>query len=203
MGYSIVAEIPFSELVQKLHDITLCGDESIKPYSKAEISIESVEPTELRPMQRYLMESRLDNLPRFRDELIRDAGIDMMRLDKGYVFTDGTDLYGLLPPIVEVSYYDQGTPKVILDGSHRCYLSLVGGKNINVILVDNCNIPLHSFPNSWDNLKICATPPPDSEKRTYRSYNPRFYHRFRRDIDKIFEEFATDGRKVLMTGRRL
>ncbi len=177
----------FSELEQKLRTVPLYKDLKNLPYEKAKISLIKAVPDELLPLQKYLMEDRLTGLSNLRHELLESTGVDINSMSKGYIMSDGESSYGLIPPVVEVSYYERGFPRVILDGIHRVWLALAAGENINVLLVEDVDFPLPAFPNRWEDIVIYSTPPDDSIKRTYRCYDRRFYSRFRRDLNSMFK----------------
>lgn len=192
MTYSIKSEIEFEELEKKLRQVILYNDTLNMPYSKAKITQASLNPSELKPLQKYLMKDRIESLRSLKEELLEKSQLDIAKMTKGYVISDGSKLYGLIPPIVEVSYYDAGKPNVILDGIHRCWLALEDKERINVILIDDVDLPLPAFPNSWEEIRLYDSSPQEKEKREYRCYDRRFYQRFRRDLNSVFN---TGGRR--------
>lgn len=150
-----------AELVDRLRMVKLI-DSDITPYSDAKISIETYDPSALRPAQLYVLSGNITRTVKLR-ELFLEHSIDIFKLD-GFVrfWLDGnSEPIDLLPPVIEMS--EEGTGDIvplINDGMHRAYSAIIAWSPLNVVTIGGVNkkTPYYAYPipgnNPWGKVTV-------------------------------------------------
>ncbi len=205
MDISIKQIISFSELEQRLRQVTLMGrDEQgglIYPYRSADISLREISWREANPTTLYLLQSGIKNQEDLRSRL-SSSGLDALHLHSAVVFETEQGIRTLLPPIVEVQEeqvkfenphgdrtylgaYRINVP-LINDGAHRFYLARMEKISSTVIYISGIpsQYPFYAFPNHWDDVKIVDEVPQNkAEKKLYRREESYALYR---NLDSVF-----------------
>jgi hypothetical protein len=170
---------PFSreELLTRLRETRLMGHDGARVYEHATLQLETFEPLDLTPAQRYVL---MPNVRRILD-LRESLDVDIFALDGG-VSLDGIPL---LPPVVERSQEPDGrTVWLINDGIHRVYAARLSGSPINVVAVDGASHPYYALAASWEAVVELEALPDGFQKKTYRV--PENYKALFRDFNAVF-----------------
>ena len=131
-----------TELLTALKQVeTLDG--RIPVYRDTDIRFELVDPADLKPTAKYVIESNLERVNATREALIDRDGTDIYKTPCGSLYEG----FLITPPVVEGDE--------IVDGLHRCYDSLHDGREILVARVTGVSESLPSIgsPISWDQVK--------------------------------------------------
>lgn len=146
-------------LAKQLREVTMLKDPNLKVYQNAYISVERLNTNCLIPPQNYVLGYELRNKFELKYELERH-GYDLFQLNGYVVFKlEGEDIERtLLPPIVEESIEADGTVvPIICDGMHRCYISLINRKNIDVVFIRGVpkQYPYYAYPviGGWNKVE--------------------------------------------------
>jgi hypothetical protein len=170
---------PFSrdELLTRLRETRLMGHDGARVYEHASLRLETFEPLDLTPAQRYVLMPNVRTILELRDAL----DIDVFALDGG-VHLDGIPL---LPPVVERSEEPDGrTVWLINDGIHRVYAAHLCGSPINVVAVEGASHPYYALAASWEAVVELEELPDGFQKKAYRV--PENYKALFRDFNAVF-----------------
>lgn len=165
-------------------------DSGVKPYADATISFEEVDFTEFQPTQLYVLQKALSRQAILHEEMSR-LGVDTFHMSEGVRFMreDTPEEHTMIPPIVE---YDESFGFCLLDGTHRSYTARqLGEKSLGAIVITGVSseLPIHSYPNSWEEMEIWQSIPEDvTKKRRYRLAND--HASLFRDLSKINNSIA-------------
>ena len=148
-----------TELIKKIKKVTMLKDPDSFVYENTFVSLESINTNCLIPPQNYVLNYELENKLELKYEL-KKHNVNLFNLD-GYIefYLEGEDIKRtLLPPIVEESIEDDGIIiPIICDGMHRCYLSRVERKKIQVVYIRGISkeYPYYAYPvlNGWDKVE--------------------------------------------------
>ncbi|MDR1487893.1 MAG: hypothetical protein LBT62_07900 [Deltaproteobacteria bacterium] len=181
------------ELENKLREVAMLKDASVRPYAQAKIVLKTMPYEEFRPAQRYVLSDNLAKVQHLNWELSAH-GYDLLNLS-GYltVYTDKSDEpIDLLPPIIEGQLEANGLfVNVINDGMHRLYVGRQEWKLPKVVHIVDVprQYPYYAYPipgaAPWDEVTIL---PGDvipaglikkfhrisDNKRLYRDFNSAF-----------------------------
>jgi hypothetical protein len=164
-------------LLARLRETRLMGHGGARVYGDARLEIQTFEPLDLTPAQRYVL---MPNVRRIL-ELQAAVELDIFALEGG-VFLDGVPL---LPPVVERSEEPDGrTVWLINDGIHRVYAAHLSGSPINVVTVDGASHPYYALAAAWADVVELEELPDSFQKKTYRV--PDNYKALFRDFNAVF-----------------
>lgn len=168
------------DLIKVLKQSTLLGDKNIYPYKDANISIETFTYKDLSPTQFYYIFNNLSLLKILKYDF-KNHNIDILNLD-GYVNFE-TDKYDkkltMTPPIIE----NVDGQNLLVDGMHRVVLSMMLGKNIKCLYIENIKPEHYTYnipnPNGWRDVKPFREEIPENFKTRNSRYdgNYRYYRR--------------------------
>lgn len=171
---SIVSAKPWREIEASLRRVPLQGDNTLLPYADAVISSRVVETDTIAPLARYVLFDHLKTQAQLHATFIRQAKIDTLDLHGkrgGIRYRVGADseIWEMVPPIVEVSDIDGGVP-VLLDGEHRFMLARELGQKVRVIWIEQVDkrAPTMAKPIEWGEVSVHNEVPPLINKRDYR-----------------------------------
>lgn len=177
----------FKELEQKLRQVPLKGDPTVRIYEKARILRPAlIEPSELLIAQHYVMNPILVNIEEINKQL-QEKGISFMDME-GYIsfntLEDPLEWVDLLPPVVE--WQPEEKKYLICDGAHRVSLAKMRGRKIKVVRTLDLDptYPYYAYPNAnnWEDVKFVQEPP--DKKKNYR--DPKNYKFYFRDFNAPF-----------------
>jgi hypothetical protein len=172
-----VEPINRDDLLARLRETRLVGFDGACVYEHATLQVQTFDPLDLMPAQRYVL------MPNVRRILELREAVDVFALDGG-VYLDGVPL---LPPVVERSTEPDGREVwLINDGIHRVYAARVSGSPINVVTVDGASHPYYALalPNGWDGVAEMEELPDVFQKKEYRV--PDNYRALFRDFNAVF-----------------
>ena len=175
------------ELISCLRGVTMLEDPHCYPYADAEIQLAKITHENLNPAQRYILTENIGRVQHLQ-WAIEENGFNIFQLN-GFLrmrFDGSDEQVDLLPPVVEVSDYDDPTRdiNIVCDGMHRIYLSYVQWIVPQVILIRNVprQYPYYAYPlknPSWDAIEIWENIPKDSIKKWHRiEENKKLYRNF-------------------------
>lgn len=175
------------QLIEKIKQVTMLYDESIKPYESATVKLRTINQHVVYPAQEYVLSSQLVNIANFRFKLINDYNVDILNMH-GYVVTEFSDdtVMTTLPPIIEASSLEDCY--LICDGMHRMYLSRRYWFNPVVVEISGVSQPYYAYPNpdGWDNVSIVKTIDLDMIKKFHRFPYPDYKHYYR-NFNSVFQ----------------
>jgi hypothetical protein len=174
------------DLLARLRETCLMGHGGARVYRHATLEIQTFDPLELTPAQRYVLMPGVRRILELREAL----DVDIFALEGG-VFLDGTPL---LPPVVERSEEPDGrTVWLINDGIHRVYAAHLAGSPINVVTVDGASHPYYALAASWEDVVELEELPETFEKKRYRV--PGNYKALFRDFNAVFPGVQRERKK--------
>jgi hypothetical protein len=168
---------PFSreDLLARLRETRLMGFDGARVYEHATLRVQTFDPLDLTPAQRYVL------MPNVRKILELREVLDVFALDGG-AYLDGIPL---LPPVVERSQEPDGrTVWLINDGIHRVYAARVSGSPVNVVTVEGASHPYYALAASWEEVVELEELPDGFQKKAYRV--PENYKALFRDFNAVF-----------------
>jgi hypothetical protein len=172
-----VEPINRDDLLARLRETRLVGHDGARVYEHATLQVQTFDPEDLTPAQRYVL------MPNVRRILsLRDV-VDAFSLDGG-LYLDGVPL---LPPVVERSTEPDGRDVwLINDGIHRVYAARLSGSPINVVTVDGASHPYYALalPDGWAGVTEMEELPDLFQKKEYRT--PENYKALFRDFNAVF-----------------
>jgi hypothetical protein len=179
-----VEPITREELLSRLRETRLMGHDGARVYEHATLEVQTFDPLELMPAQRYVL------MPNVRRILELRAAVDVFSLDGG-VSLDGIPL---LPPIVERSAEPDGREVwLINDGIHRVYAAHLAGSPINVVTVEGASHPYYALAASWEAVVELEELPDNFQKKAYRV--PDNYKALFRDFNAVFPGVQQERKK--------
>jgi hypothetical protein len=170
---------PFSreELLARLRQTRLMGHGGARVYERATLQVQTFDPLDLTPAQRYVLMPNVRRLLELRAAL----DVDIFALDGGVYL----DRIPLLPPVVERSHEPDGrTVWLINDGIHRVYAAHLAGSPIQVVTVEGATHPYYALAASWDIVVELEELPDGFQKKAYRV--PENYKALFRDFNAVF-----------------
>ena len=171
-------------LLTRLRETRLMGHGGARVYEHATLRVQTFDPLDLMPAQRYVL------MPNVRRILELRETVDVFGLDGG-VYLDGIPL---LPPIVERSVEPDGREVwLINDGIHRVYAAHVAGSPINVVTVEGASHPYYALAASWDDVVELEELPDRFQKKAYRV--PDNYKALFRDFNAVFPGVQAERKK--------
>lgn len=174
--FTVIREIPFEELEDRLRAVTLRG-QATRPYEDAAISVERFTWDQILPTTKYVLTENLGTQRAIRDSL-KPLGYDPLEL-RGGLIIQGSDgkTQGLIPPLVEL-FESEGDIPYILDGAHRTHLGRLEGRaGFLAVFIRGIrpDCPPYAFPNRWDEIVELQELPQDlSALKNYRNYDDRY-----------------------------
>ncbi|HSX37068.1 MAG TPA: hypothetical protein VLG13_03050 [Patescibacteria group bacterium] len=184
--FTVTHEQPWDELETRIRAVSLLqprNGETIYPYKNAQISLEDISYSDIRPTSLYVVRINLLLQGRLAEDLAVQ-GYDPLAL--GGLLTvheAGKEPVGLLPPIAEETDEDG---KYLLDGLHRAYLGWQANRaTFKVIHIRGItpDYPAAARPNDWTEVIEYDSVPDDPHlKRRYRMAN---YLSLRRDFSAL------------------
>jgi hypothetical protein len=172
-----VEPLSHDALLARLRETRLMGHGGARVYEHATLAIQTFDPLDLTPAQRYVL---MPNVRRIL-ELQAAVDVDIFALEGG-VYLDGVPL---LPPVVERSEEPDGrTVWLINDGIHRVYAAHLSGSPINVVTVDGASHPYYALAAAWADVVELEQLPDSFQKKTYRV--PDNYKALFRDFNAVF-----------------
>jgi hypothetical protein len=177
---------PFNReaLLSRLRQTRLMGHGGARVYEHATLKVQTFDPLDLTPAQRYVL---MPNVRRILD--LHDA-VGVFALDGG-VYLDGIPL---LPPVVERSTEPDGREVwLINDGIHRVYAAHLAGSPINVVTVDGASHPYYALAASWEEVVELEELPDGFQKKAYRV--PDNYKALFRDFNAVFPGVQQERKK--------
>jgi hypothetical protein len=178
------------ELLQRLRNVVMLKDPSVKPYAGVFASLESIAPGELAPPQNYILRGELKKVRELKWALA-EHGVDLFRLD-GFVrvgLADSPEPMDVLPPVVEESIEANGSVRhIICDGMHRIYMALREWVVPQVLFVRGVpkDLPYYAYPapGGWEKVEERDDLPAGYVKKWHRIAN---YHALYRDFNSAFK----------------
>jgi len=163
------------ELCEKLRNVTLRGS-TIPPYLNSFIRIETFNPRNLSPCQRYALLPELKKIEELRWEILREYGQDILQLN-GYLkchYPDKT--IDILPPVCEEYVTPWGELKAIInDGLHRVFLAYQMGIPVNVAYIRGVHpgypYYAHMNPKGFDDIELIEEIPENYVKKFHVAKN--------------------------------
>jgi len=146
-----------TRLVDQIKEIRTIGD-NFPVYRDAEVKIKRVNPNEVYPISKYVVEGNLEKIMSIRKEL-EARGFNIFDLDDILEYDGGA----ISPPLVE----NDGEVDCIVDGLHRLFLARIEGRDVKVIYVTGADSshPLIGKPISWDRVVRRQDLPIDPKER--------------------------------------
>jgi hypothetical protein len=179
-----VEPITREELLSRLRETRLMGHDGARVYEHATLRVQTFDPLDLMPAQRYVL------MPNVRRILELRAAVDVFSLDGG-VSLDGIPL---LPPVVERSAEPDGREVwLINDGIHRVYAAHLAGSPINVVTVEGASHPYYALAASWEAVVELEELPDNFQKKAYRV--PDNYKALFRDFNAVFPGVQQERKK--------
>ncbi|HSX36890.1 MAG TPA: hypothetical protein VLG13_02100 [Patescibacteria group bacterium] len=184
--FTVTHEQPWDELETRIRAVPLLqprNGETIYPYKNAQISLEDISYSDIRPTSLYAVRSNLLLQGRLAEDLAMQ-GYDPLALSGLLtVHEAGKEPVSLMPPIAEETDEDG---KYLLDGLHRAYLgwqaSRATFKAIHIRGIPP-DYPAAARPNDWTEVIEYDSVPSDAYlKRRYRIAN---YLSLRRDFSAL------------------
>lgn len=184
-----------NELEHRLRQVQLKGHNGFYIYKDSVISFETVDPNDLTPPQKYVLNPTLTDILSVRSMFLGMSDIDVFALD-GFIefdvirnnepLSDGDAPIPFLPPIVEVEEVDGKEILLVNDGMHRVYAARSIGSAINVVVIRNLEYPYYAFPmrEGWDAVVRFDELPDVFEKKAYR--DPTNYKALFRQFNTMF-----------------
>lgn len=177
----VIRDISFGELEQEVRQVPMleptADGETIYPYIEADIRLEEVRYSDIKPTTLYVLNPNLRQQASLRRQLGR-LGYHPLELDGALQLKNGDDeTWGLLPPLVEENPEDG---VYLLDGIHRNYQErLLGRTSFMALFISNIDTrcPSYAYPNEWDEIVPYEELPTDPAlKKRYRP-NPKSLYR--------------------------
>lgn len=168
------------DLIKVLKQATLLGDKNVYPYENATISLRTFNYKDISPVQFYYLFDNISLLKNLKNDFKR-YNIDILNLD-GYVNFE-VDNYGkkltMTPPIIE----NIEGKNLLIDGMHRVILSIMLGKNIKCVYIENIKPEYYHYcvanPNGWDDARQFKNKVPEGFKTRNSRYDGN-YRKYRR-----------------------
>lgn len=184
--FKIEREIPFSELEDRLREVTLLGQPDIHPYEDADIYLERFTWDEVLPTSKYVLTRQLV----VQQAISASLGAQryhQLELEGGLIIVGGEKgRQGLVPPIVE-RFVERGRPDsvtpYILDGSHRAFRGrMEEGRDSFLGLYIRSGIradcPPYAFPNTWGEVReVTELPENRADWKNFRGRHPYVFYR--------------------------
>lgn len=171
---TILQRYSWDEFIEKLRQVTLLGDPSVKPYAEAEITSETLTTDEFAPLAKYVLKQNLATQHTLRSAFQTQYNIDIFHLNGGeptvaFKVADEKGVWLMSPPIIEESVADD-KKLVLLDGEHRCYSARQVDSPVTAIVIRkvNRNCPVVAFPLRWQDVNEYDQVPSLAEKRNFR-----------------------------------
>ena len=169
----IIKYYDYKKLYANLKLTTLKGNDSIKPYDKASMSLRDLSISDIMPTSFYYFSDHVNILKQTRGEL-RKNNLNIFHLN-GYVeFEKDNQLLTLTPPIIEIV----NGKNLLLDGMHRVMLShILNQKTIQCVVIENSNPLPYAIenPNGWEDVKEFKNKVPEGFKTRNRRYSDNEY----------------------------
>lgn len=170
-----VQAMTYDYLTRLLSNVTLAGDQSVRPYAGCDVQLLRVDPDGLllpqtfveRPKYRRIVENISDKLEDFcqtRGIAKRTASVIIGRDADGH-----RCLAHYLPPLIE----ENGRGLQLLDGTHRCFLARAVGTTIESIVIRGVQAPFPCTPQRWHDLQKVDQKPPLEQR--YPGLNPGLF----------------------------
>lgn len=198
----VIRFISEQELLSNLKHTQLMGHGQPFIYHTAHLSLqEKVNPYELIPAQRYVLESDFQRIEYLYQNFLQQ-GIDIFSLKGGIWFNMGEESIPLTPPIVEESWEAQGRKIwLISDGMHRVYTARQLGKPITIILVQNVprEYPYYAYPleGGWNEVTELKELIEGFQKKNYRE---KQYKNLFRNYNAVFPGIQKSRNQVRLKG---
>lgn len=188
----------FSEetLLERLRKVTLKDQPGIKPYADAHMETISMNPLNIAPAQRYVLEQNLHKIQQLRWALY-EHDVDLFNIS-GFVrmhVQGSPNPIDLLPPVVEQSIESNGQLVQLLnDGMHRVFSALRCCSRIKVIAIKGIpkEYPYYAYPlweaDPWEHIKVVGNLSHGFEKKVYRI---KQHKRLYRDFNTAFEDVGS------------
>lgn len=181
----IMAFYGWKELEATLRSVVLRGDNALKPYETADLSLRTVDLEAVSPMALYVMKSRLDENRELYDAMMAKYSLGLWDLPGLLQFKYCSDgIQSIAPPVVE-SYVETAYPGEptrvlgILDGLHRCTLARDSGmQSVKVVCVSDVPYPPLPISVDWDAIRQYDKTPPTDKRRVFRYPTLRHFPRF-------------------------
>jgi hypothetical protein len=176
-----VEPISRDELLARLRETRLMGHDGARVYERATVAVQTFDPEDLTPAQRYVLMPGVRKILELREAL----DTDIFALDGGLRLHTGDEVIPFLPPIVERSTEPDGREVwLINDGIHRVYAARLSGSPINVVAVDGASHPYYALATSWEAVVELEELPDGFQKKAYRV--PENYKALFRDFNAVF-----------------
>lgn len=188
------------ELLSTLRRTRLRGCDGARPYERARLELAAMDPEQLAPAQRYVLEDGLARMLELREALL-PHGLDLFALDGG-AYVETADAPGervpVIPPIVEESQEpDRRTVWIVNDGIHRVYAARRLGLRIAAVVVSGLprEYPYYALalPGGWAEVTELAELPDRFQKKEYR--NPDNYKALFREFNEVFPGVQKERKK--------
>jgi hypothetical protein len=166
---------PWADLEQRVREVVLRGDPSVRPYAEAHIELAEVEVKELAPLAYYVLRDRLGIVSYVREGLRSDHQIDPLQLEGLVEYEDGDGRrWRLAPPIVEVAGGTGVEPltrlQAVVDGLHRCFVAgSLGLDTARVVAITGVRYPLVCLPLTWPEVALMDNVPEVKRKYAFAS----------------------------------
>jgi len=150
---------------------------TVPAYREAVMTLESLSPASVLPACRYVETFKLDRIRQVY------ALYDELHFKKGYSVL-GTPWYSILP-IVERMPERTGGELVVIDGTHRFYDAYVSKRAVMAIVLNRCETPLPSKPESgWDRVRITTAKLQRQDR--YTNFQPEHFRQIKVALSKCF-----------------
>lgn len=162
-------------LSRLVRNVTLAGDDSVRPYQDCEVRLLRIDPDAVRSPQTFVERSKYQRIVEDVSDLLggfcqargiakRTASVIIGRNAEGQ-----RCLAHYLPPLVEES---QGRMR-LLDGTHRCFLVRAVGTTIESVLIRGVTVPFPCEPQNWRDVRKVDAKPPLEER--FAGLNPALF----------------------------
>jgi hypothetical protein len=189
------------ELLAAFRETPLKTRPELRPYANAALELaRGVDPDELVPAQRYVLNPKVRDLLRLRGALLA-CEIDLFALDGGAYIRTSDDPEGeipITPPFVECSHEPDGRHvRLVNDGLHRVFAARSLGLPISVVVADGVprDCPYYAFalPDGWSEVAELEELPDEYQKKEYRL--PDNYKALFRDFNVVFPGIQQERKK--------
>ena len=184
------------ELLDRLRETRLVGFDAARVYGHATLRLQTFDPQDLTPAQRYVLMPGVRKLLELRATLL-DRDIDIFALDGAVLLHTDDEVIPILPPVVERSTEPDGREVwLINDGIHRVYAARLSGSPINIVTVDGASHPYYALalPDGWAGVTEMEQLPDLFQKKEYRI--PGNYKALFRDFNALFPGVQKERRKT-------
>lgn len=191
MKISRYETIPNKGLLARIATTRLRGYGGYPIYENAQLElVEGMDPRELVPAQRYVLESDFNNIEALYESFLT-VDVNIFALRGGLLFwteDSGDDPIPLIPPIIEESLEPNGKQVLLInDGMHRVYTAMRLGQPINVIVARGVptEYPYYAYAleGGWGDVEELEELPDNYVKKAYR--DPGNYKSLFRDFNAI------------------